>query len=279
MKSQERELFEIILKTYPKFLNQVHWEEGPDPPDVIITDGSGRKVGVELTEWLNPDQTTRSITIQENEIQWLLALNTEQYDVPKHFCPVQIRFRADVRFSKHELDLFRKEFYELVEYLDRHWIELFAGTPQTLWNDFTEYPTLRRRVQSFWLHRNPVMRVNKGARWVVSEAKGGAYDPYWATHALLARIQSKTSKPEYASLKNDLKLDEFVLLLHYGLRGLLHNTPFEGVNRTLEHVLEDVRAFLSTQSGPFDRVFLYFAYNEGQMEQLYPSSLPPEQEE
>lgn len=114
------------------------------------------------------------------------------------------------------------------------------------------------------------MRVAAGGRWVISEERGGAYDPHWATSALISRIEAKTSKPEYASLKSRLKLDELVLLVHYGIRALIHNTPFEGINRTLADVLADVRAALAVDAGPFDRVFLYFAYSGGRLELVYP---------
>ena len=119
-------------------------------------------------------------------------------------------------------------------------------------------------------HNNPVIRPTTGAKWVISEAKGGAYDPKWALDALQARIDDKVNKPHYPQLKSDQNLSELVLLVHYGVRGIIHNTPFEGVNRKLDEVITEVRARLLQDHGPFDRVFLYLAFNEGRLIQLYP---------
>ncbi len=71
-------------------------------------------------------------------------------------------------------------------------------------------------------------------------------------------------------LKAEHGLAELVLLLHYGIRGILHNWPFEGVNWKLEDTLREARKNLAKGSGPFDRVFLYLAFNEGQLFTLYP---------
>lgn len=119
MKQPEKEILEIIIQTRPGFLDLAKWEEGPDPPDAIVIDKSWRRIGLELTEWLDTQQTTRSKTIQKHEIQWLLALDTEHHEPPTHFSPVQITFREDVRFSKLDEASFRKEFQELVAYLDQ----------------------------------------------------------------------------------------------------------------------------------------------------------------
>jgi hypothetical protein len=98
----------------------------------------------------------------------------------------------------------------------------------------------------------------------------GAFDPRQATKALLGRIEDKKGKPNYAKLKAEHGLGEFVLLAHYGIRGILHNSPFEGVNWKLEDILRETRRNLAGNSGPFDRVFLYLAFNEGQLFSLYP---------
>lgn len=100
--------------------------------------------------------------------------------------------------------------------------------------------------------------------------KGGAYDPSWATESLLERIEEKKGKPNYANLKTENGHEEVVLLLHYGIRGIVHNWSFEGVNWKLEDSLRKARSNLAKDSGPFDRVVLYLAFNEGQLFTLYP---------
>jgi hypothetical protein len=64
MKPEEKLLFETFLTTHPDFLDIKAWVPGPEPPDVIATDSHARKIGIELTEWLDKEQTTPSIANQ-----------------------------------------------------------------------------------------------------------------------------------------------------------------------------------------------------------------------
>jgi hypothetical protein len=267
----ERELFTTLIAMHPNFLEAQKWEEGPDPPDVIVTDRSGRRIGVELTEWLIPEQTTHSITLQQHEMNWRRSLDTEHHARPKNFGLVQITFRDDTRYVKRDEAAFQREFYSLIEDIDKRWEEEFGGTPQKLWNDFSKYPTLGQHVQAIWFYDHPRMQGVAGATgWVTSEARGGAYDPKWASEALHARIAEKINKQNYTSLKSEQNLSELVLVVHYGILGILHNSPFEGVGRHLDDVIAEVRSNLTSDHGPFDRVFLYLAFNEGSLDQLYP---------
>jgi len=61
-----------------------------------------------------------------------------------------------------------------------------------------------------------------------------------------------------------------VLLVHYGIRGFLHNAPFDGHRWTIENVVAAARRNLAEDSGPFDRAFLYLAYDDGQLFALHP---------
>ena len=113
------------------------WIPGPEPPDVIITDASDRKLGIELTEWLDKRQTTPSISTTENEMKYLNALDSENSPPPQHFHSAHLWFRNGTRFSQREKASFRKEFYELISQVDGRWEREMAGTPQKIWNDFS----------------------------------------------------------------------------------------------------------------------------------------------
>ena len=267
MKPEEKLLFETFLATHPEFLDIKTWKPGPEPPDVIATDFHARKIGIELTEWLDKRQTTPSIADQENQMKWLVALDAENHARPHSFQYAQIWFRNGTRFSQREEWSFCQEFYRLIAHVDDNWEREMGGTLQKIWNDFSSYPTLGKRV---YLIRFEDRTPFKPGRWVIGTPKGGAFDPRWATEALLERIEEKKNKPNYAKLKAEHELSELVLLLHYGIRGILHNWPFEGINWKLEDILREARKNLEKDSGPFDRVFLYLAFNEGQLFSLYP---------
>lgn len=271
MNQEEKKLFGTFMAIHPRFLEAASWKDGPDPPDVIITDVHGRKLGVELTAWLDEKQTTESITVQENEFRWLEALDAGHHPQPKHFERVQISFYPETRFLHQQRASFREKFFVLVDHVDKNWDDLFGNTRQKIWNDFKNYPTLRPHIRYLSFDSPLILRPRSpGARWIFSEPKGGLYDPRWATQALLDRINNKTNKENYIDLKSQHGFTELVLLLHRGLRGIMHNTPFDGVNWKLENSLDQARAELVKNPGRFDQVFLYFAYNEGKLIRLYP---------
>jgi hypothetical protein len=146
MKPEEKLLFETFLATHPDFLDIKSWIPGPEPPDVIATNSHAHKIGIELTEWLDQRQTTPSVADQENQMRRLSALDTEHHDPPQNFQYAQIWFRNGTRFSKQEEWSFCQEFYRLVAYVDHNWEREMAGTPQKIWNDFSNYPTLGKHI-------------------------------------------------------------------------------------------------------------------------------------
>jgi|SRR5215469_5254907 len=73
MKPEEQSFFESFMTVHPEFLDAKSWIPGPEPPDVILTDIHDRKLGIELTEWLDERQTTPSISDQENQMEWLVG--------------------------------------------------------------------------------------------------------------------------------------------------------------------------------------------------------------
>ena len=273
MKPEETELFETFVATHPDFLGCNSWEPGPDPPDVIITDASGRKFGVELTEWLNKSQTAKSIKRVDEEFERLTALDTESHPQPKNFAYVQLRFRHGVRFAQKQREKFRQEFYELIGHVDETWAQEMGQEAQKLWMDFTNYPTLGKHVYLMRFDDQLRYRPPVGSRWALGTPRGGAYDPRDSSHALLDTIEAKRKKTNYEGLREQLGLTGFVLLIHYGIRGILHNTWFEGLYYKLEDVLREAREYLAADPGPFDRAYLYLAYNEGPLYVLYPDSV------
>jgi hypothetical protein len=263
VKPDEIAFFKTFLSVHPNFLDIKKWVPGPDPPDVIITDVRDRPLGLELTEWLDREQTTPSISNQDNEMKWLEILNSEDRPRSQKFQFVQVEFHDGTRYSQREETSFSQEFRSLISYVEENWEREMEGTLQKISNDFTKYPTLAKHVSLIWFHNWP---GRESQRWVLGTPKGGAYDPQRMTRALLERIEEKKNKPNYVNLKIQHKLAELVLLVHYGIRGLIHNPPV----RKIEDVVLEARANLARNPGRFDQVFLYLAYNEGHLFTLYP---------
>lgn len=270
-KAGDKALFEALLQNHPNFLNLESWTPGPDPPDIFVRDRSNHLLGLELTEWLDEKQTTHSITIQEHEIGWLQAINSSGRPRLNNFSRVTISFRNDVRFNREKVTEFCKEFHQLLKFIDSRWMTEIVSEPFCIWRDFERFPTLQHYVQMIWFPRLPPRFAESGQGWwVTGEGKGGAYDPEWTASALIERIKEKIGKAGYSDLKSRLGLSELILLLHYGIRGLMHNTPFEGVRLRRDEIVTRAKNVLASGSGPFNRVFLYFAFNQGELLSLYP---------
>jgi hypothetical protein len=94
MRPEEEQLFASLLKSQPNFLNVARWVPGPDPPDIVLTNVSGQQLGIELTEWLDTEQTTPSITKTDNKMQWLVGLDSESHKPPRNFQFVRIDFQG-----------------------------------------------------------------------------------------------------------------------------------------------------------------------------------------
>ncbi len=67
-KSKEKEegtIFRTFHARKPNFAGEaVSWSPGVDPPDVLCETDKGRKIGVELGEWLHESQTTRARALE-----------------------------------------------------------------------------------------------------------------------------------------------------------------------------------------------------------------------
>lgn len=68
---QEQEIFQAVVASEPNFAGEaVKCSVGSDPPDFLCQTNPGRKIGVELGEWLHEAQTerARALEILEKEI-------------------------------------------------------------------------------------------------------------------------------------------------------------------------------------------------------------------
>lgn len=162
MKSEEEAFFKMFVTTHPEFLGLKTWVPGPEPPDVIIMDNQSRRLGIELTEWLDDQQATPSISDSENQYQCLAVLDTENSPPPQHFQQAQIWFCGGKRLSQRDRTSFRREFYALVSEIDSTWQQQMAGTAQKIWNDFSNYPILRKYIRFIRFEdRMPYRRLNR----------------------------------------------------------------------------------------------------------------------
>jgi hypothetical protein len=167
------------------------------------------------------------------------------------------------------------KIYRLAAEYAPHWK---SDQPIGIWpvRDLTPYPTLARYCHCATIYGPPYSVTTPsghklygpGKRWIDFEPVGGAYDPKWSVDALLSRIYSKTRK--YHSIHRTQNLDHFVLLAHYGIRGMVHNTPYSGRNARLEDAAMQAHKQLIMEHGAFDSAYLYMNFNGGKLLKLFP---------
>lgn len=274
--STEQEILDSLLKAYPAFLSEeLTWAPGPEPPDFIGTSTRGERFGLELTEWLNEDQTTVSISNEKSRNALLSAIDSEHRERPRPLIRILICDRLNVKFERQDNSEYVREIYQLAEdYAHR----LDLNEPFGIWpvQDLAAYPTLKRYCVAVTLYGPPYIDTTPsgdqpygaGKRWIDFEPVGGAYDPQWSVNALQSRILTKAGK--YAGIHRDHGLQHFALLIHYGIRGLLYNTPYRGRDAGLDNVVVQAHKCLSLDHGAFDSVYLYMAFNDGKLIALFP---------
>lgn len=120
------------------------------------------------------------------------------------------------------------------------------------------------RIQGHWQGR---ILGRKDGQWQLRRAE---HTTHAGPRKRCWRESKRRKQARYRNLKARYRLAELVLLLHYRIRGLMHNAPFEGASWKNEDVVAAARANLAEDAGHFDRAFLYLAYNAGQLFLLYP---------
>ena len=206
----------------------------------------------------------------------LRVIDSEHSECPKPLVRVLICDRLDVPFRRQDRNKYVKEIHQLAADYAPRWA---SGQPIGVWpvRDLTPYPTLARYCVAVTLYGPPYRGItpsgdalySPGKRWIEFEPVGGAYDPQWSANALQDRILAKTSK--YCGIHREVSLRHFALLVHYGIRGMIHNTPYSGRDVRLEDVAMQAHKCLSMDHGEFDSAYLYMNFNGGKLIELFPA--------
>jgi len=276
-KTSDQAVLDSLLEVYPGFLREgLCWVPGPDPPDFIAMSANSEHLGLEMTEWLN--ETRISISNQDLRFKLLTALDSEHSECRTPITRVNICARLDVPFRMQDCASYVREAYQFIHDQIQRW-----GHNQAfgIWAvvDLSQYPTLAKHCLSISLYGPPRFCNDPGgidwnppgSRWIYFEPFGSLYDPQTSAEALLFRIVAKTCK--YGSIHHAPNLDRFVLLVHYGIRGIVHNTPYRGRNAKLGDAVKQAHDSLLREHGAFDSVILYMNFNAGKLVQLFSRTL------
>jgi len=262
LSKEEEGMFQALVATEPSFVGElVGWSPGADPPDVLCETNKGQRIGVELGEWLHEGQTERATALE------ILEKEIAEESVKQSFTDWFDRYGVLV-YPKLEVDSSKtnRVHYVFPNKANRlkFTSELFnmlgefkkRGQPITkpvFLNDFFQARTLGKFLDGLRIY--PVRTTPRGIKF----AKGGSYSPEDARGAIARVLEKKTAKHNYQTLKKEQALAELCLLVYYN-RALLWNSPYEGVNGGIEVVIEEAREQLGLDHGPFDKIFLFLAF-------------------
>ncbi|MBL8206451.1 MAG: hypothetical protein JNM09_19595 [Blastocatellia bacterium] len=147
MKKNERAIFELFHRIRPDFAGRlIEWEEGTDPPDVICFDKEGKRLGVELAEWLNEEQMKASKLRERIEESFLKISRSQDVAPPSDIGMIWLNTKPNTQLRESDADNFRSEIYAFIEKVNS------ASSSNSDFNspqgfsiqDFTGYPSLDR---------------------------------------------------------------------------------------------------------------------------------------
>ncbi len=262
-KTTERLVFDRFLAARPLFAGahvrvipvNERSGEGQDPvPDSVCEDASGRRIGVELGEWLAPDQMATDIEQDRLEASYVETEAIQRILRPPHVGYVRLFALPRKKLTR---DCALALFAELERYLwalEDDWdAHRERRSPQGFrCTDFSGYSCLEKHLEELRIEAAQYHTLPEGTQWIMFPARGGAFTPERAVQALVDLLNDKCGK--YTTLKQDKTLAALYLVAYYA-QAFQHNTPY--LPFTLPQVAEKARMAATACPGPFDAIYLF----------------------
>jgi hypothetical protein len=269
----ERDVFEAFLQAAPTFAGAAvaNWSQPTnDPPDIEAELVDGRKVGIDLTSWLDESQIGLEKKTEFVEMSLREAIQPEPPNETEHIFNLWMTPKRHVIPADRQD--FRTQLLALTEEIDKRWeSEPAWQSPQGfLWTDFTRHPMLAKYLESVDVHPRrpsiPSTTRRRGLHWLTFPMRGGAYAPGWMAGALCECVQAKIAK--YAA--KPAGTSEFHLLAHYD-KAFAYNTPVQGIDFGYADAAKVAAVRIGASVGVFDKIFVFVRVTDGQQVfQLYP---------
>jgi hypothetical protein len=296
LRYEEQLVFEEFMRCLPNFAGRaIKWQAGNNPPDILCVDSAGKRIGVELGEWLNKDQMQSSKKRERAEAPFLGVLRSEGVAPPKNIAEVWLTPTSVTRLRQQDTRTFPREIYKLVAEIDEAWprdrIEICSqglhlgsfpsgAAVESSWmnrhslqgyfhKDFSSYPCLERYLNlACFIPSCGAPNCGLRLPWIFFKLSGGAYTPNDAVDALFRLLEKKT--PKYVDLHIKEHLDELYLIAYYN-KGLRYNTPFIAPGFGFGEIAAIAAGKMAKEPGPFQRVYLFNAIKQNlEVKQIWP---------
>ena len=115
LRDDERTAWNAFLAAEPQFAGEelASQGDGPDPPDVLCVGKSGKKIGVELTKWVEHEQMTDGSGRKLLEDSYLAVIRSEKEPKPDRIGRV-VLYDKSKRLKPEDQAQFRRELFALV---------------------------------------------------------------------------------------------------------------------------------------------------------------------
>ncbi len=271
--ADERDVFAGFLAADPMFAGVAVKSWGPaadEPADIDCELVDGRKIGIQLTTWIDEQQIKAAKDEENLETPFLEALDPLPPNDTEHFYLIWIFPKTKLR--RRDTGGFRTELLQLVKALDARWeSEPDWQSPQGFqWSDFGQYRLLAKYLTALDVHpRMPSVAstMEKGKPgWITVEPPGGNYGTEIMVDALCDVIEAKVKK--YVGKARGMS--ELHLLVHFD-KAYTYNSPVEGIDFRYPEAVKAAAARVGDKVGLFAKIFVFVPIAEQQkVFQLYP---------
>jgi len=259
--NEEKAVFDAFLALEPEFAGEPieSWQlAGQDPPDIVCLTVSGRRIGVELGEWLHHGEMSAGKLREIIDRQLLDAIGDPQpLNTSRHFDMVILHPRDRVRLGGKDQGPFRVALLSLITDVDTRW------PTERRWHypkgcrivDLSQWPALDKHLESVHFHPGQSQWA-EGINWILPAAQVFTFDDTTMVDPLKLVLDSKVVK--YRARQMATPCDEFVLLVFFN-QGLMYNPPIRTPRRSIEMVVNDIRRSLPADRRPFGKGYLFMA--------------------
>ena len=272
-RAQERAIFEAFLKIEPKFAGEeiANWAQPTDEkefPDVICMSKSGRRIGVELGEWLNEGEIQAAKSTERLQDSLLAAVGEQGPNNTENIYLVWLRPKARARIEPTDFGDFRHQLFACLGEFDRRWpAEQFWHSPRShlvAGDELTPYPILARHLNGIRLFprgvygRKTKRQWPEGIDWIKFPSRGGTFSKETMFRPLLQLLADK--KEHYGATD----FDHLSLVVYYN-QALLYNSPVETPRFGFQDVAAAAAQSLEGGADPFHSVYLFVAVDSGRV--------------
>lgn len=260
-RDHERALFKSFLEIEREFAGEgLHaWHQPDDErefPDIIGCTVSGRKVGVEIAEWLNENETQAVKRTEQIQRGFLDAIGDQGRNPTSHIGYVWLHPKR--KLTTADAKAFREELFNCVLECDRRWPteRFWRPGPRLTGDELAAFPTVAKYLDALRLW--PADGSQWGENWITFPARVDVFDAETMLKPLREIVARKIRR--YATSR--MGFDELALLVIYN-RAAIYNSPADTPLHTYEDAANAVARMVADDTGSFTRVLLYIAVTPG----------------